>query len=118
MKAMASVLVVAATMLTGFAGAAQTPRPYPEAFSNNMRQHCLSSCSTNPQIRGREASCTSYCGCVVDETQRQIPLEVAMEAEKDYTAKQPNSPAVQRVRVVAGQCSGRYFAAPAPSTRR
>ena len=39
-------------------------------------------------------------------------------AEKDYTAKQPNSPAVQRVRVVAGQCSGRYFPAPAPSTRR
>jgi hypothetical protein len=118
MKAVASVLVVAATMLTGFAGMAQAPGSYPTAFSNNMRQHCLDSCRANPQIRGREASCSSFCGCVVDETQRQIPLEVAMEAEKDYTAKQPNSPAVQRVRVVAGQCSGRYFPAPVTSTRR
>ena len=118
MKVMASVLVVAATMLTGFAGMAQTPAAYPAEFSSNMRQHCLSSCSTNPQIKGREASCGTFCGCVVDETQRQIPLEVAMEAEKDYTNKQPNSPAVQRVRSVAGQCSGRYFPPPPTSTRR
>jgi hypothetical protein len=117
MKVMASVLVAAATLLGGF-GVAHAQQSYPASFANNMREHCLSSCSANPQIRGREASCTSFCGCVVEETQRQIPLEVAMEAEKDYTNKQPNSPAVQRVRVVGGQCSGRYFPPVPTSTRR
>jgi hypothetical protein len=117
MKAIASMLVATATMLGGF-GVANAQQPYPTAFANNMRQHCLNSCSTNPQIRGREANCSTFCSCFVDEAQRQLPLEVAMEAEKDYTAKQPNSPAVQRVRVVAGQCSGRHFPAPVTSTRR
>ena len=115
MKAMVPALIAAVTVLAAF-GPAQAQQRYPDAFTANMRQHCLSSCSTNPQIKGREASCSSFCSCFVDEAQRQLPLEVAMEAEKDHQAKQPNSPAVQRVRMVAGQCSGRHF--PAAAQRR
>jgi hypothetical protein len=58
--------------------------------------------------KGRQGLCTAYCTCVVQEAQANVPLEVAMQADKDLAAKNNQSDAVKRVNEVTTQCQSRF----------
>ena len=58
--------------------------------------------------KGREGVCQAYCSCVVEEAQANVPLEVAIQADKDLAAKNNNTPAVQKVGQVTNQCQARF----------
>ncbi|HJQ58163.1 MAG TPA: hypothetical protein VJ890_14745 [Vineibacter sp.] len=104
---LAMALVVAAT------GLSSAQQPYPTQFANQWTNGCLNSCQTNSLFRGKERLCPSYCGCVVQQAQASVPLEMAMQAEKDLAAKK-NTPEVQRVNDVVRQCQTRVLG-PAPA---
>jgi hypothetical protein len=107
---MALALVAAAV------SAASAQQPYPAQVSEQWRNSCLGSCQTNALFKGRERLCPSYCGCIVQEAQASIPLEVVRQAETDLEAKRSNTPALQRIGQVSNQCQTRVLGR-APSTK-
>jgi hypothetical protein len=114
MKSIWSIPLAFALVIAG-AGLASAQQPYPTQVTEQWRSSCQSSCQTNQLFRGRERLCPSYCGCIVQEAQASVPLEVVRQAETDLQAKRNNTPAVQRVNRVTNQCQTRVLgAAPAP----
>jgi hypothetical protein len=113
MKSVWSVPLTLA-LFVGGAGLAQAQQPYPSQFAERWSSSCMASCQNNTLYKSRPGTCASYCGCVVQEVQAKVPLEVAMQADKDLAAKNNQSEAVQRVNQVVHQCQSRV-AAPAPS---
>ena len=92
----------------GGAGVAQAQQAYPEQFANQWANSCISSCQSNAMYKGRESVCTAYCTCIVQEAQANVPLEVAMQADKDLAAKNNQSDAVKRVNQVTTTCQSRF----------
>lgn len=114
MKSLWSVPLALALVVVG-ANLAQAQQGYPTQFAEQWRNSCLSSCQTNALFKGRERLCPSYCGCIVQEAQATIPLEMAIQAERDLAAKNNRTPAVQRVSQVTNQCQARTLPQQQPS---
>lgn len=89
---------------------AQAQQRYPAQFANQWSNACLQSCKNNALYKGREGICPSYCTCVLEEAQAKVPLEVAMQADKDLAAKKHDTPAVQQVNQVTHACQSRFQA--------
>ncbi len=118
MKSVWSAALAFALALAG-AGLAQAQQPYPSQFADQWLNSCVSSCQSNDLYKGRQGLCPSYCTCIVQESQSSIPLEVAMQADRDWAAKNYKSEAVQRVGKVANQCQARIVPQqPAGLTRK
>jgi hypothetical protein len=105
------VILYSVLMVVGAGAAfAQTPQAYPPQFTNQWQNSCMESCKANALYKGREgAVCPSYCGCVIQEVQAKIPLEVAMQADKDMAAKNNESEPVRRVSQLVHQCQARFM---------
>jgi hypothetical protein len=97
-------LVIAGTSL------AQAQQRYPAQFANQWSNACLESCKGNMLYKGRSGICPSYCTCVLDEAQAKVPLEVAMQADKDLAAKKNDTEAVKKVNEVTLACQSRFQA--------
>jgi hypothetical protein len=108
MKSVWSVPLALALAIAGV-GLAQAQQPYPSQFADQWVNSCVSSCQTNDLYKGRQGLCPSYCTCIVQESQTRIPLEVAMQADRDWAAKNYKSEAVQRVSQVAHHCQTRVL---------
>lgn len=101
------------------AGAVQAQQAYPSQFANQWMNSCVSSCQSNALYKDRQGICTPYCTCIVQEVQASVPLEVAMQADKDLANKVEKSEAVQRVNQVTHQCQTRFAPQqPAKQTRQ
>lgn len=109
---------MAVALFVGGVGLAQAQQPYPAQFAERWSSSCMSSCQNNALYKGRPGACQSYCGCVVQEAQASIPLEVAMQADKDMAAKNNKTEAVQRVNQVVHQCQSRMSSQPAGAKKR
>lgn len=111
---------LAMALFAGGIGMAQAQQAYPAQFAERWSSACMTSCQNNALYKGKEGMCSSYCGCVVQEAQANIPLEVAMQADKDMAAKNNNTEAVQRVNQVVHQCQSRVTppSQPGKSMRR
>lgn len=108
MKSLRAIPLALGLALAGV-GMAQAQQPYPKQFADQWSSACLSSCQTNTLYKGREQqTCASYCGCILEEAQANVPLEVAMQADKDLAAKNYQSDAVKRVNQVTNQCQSRF----------
>lgn len=114
MRSVWSVPMALALAITT-AGVVQAQQPYPSQFSNQWMNSCVSSCQSNALYKDRQAVCAPYCTCIVQEVQASVPLEVAMQAEKDLANKNNNSEAVQRVNQVTHQCQARFAPQQAPT---
>ncbi|TXL76030.1 hypothetical protein FHP25_13140 [Vineibacter terrae] len=118
MKPLRSAWLAFALALAG-AGLAQAQQPYPSQFADQWINSCVASCKTNELYKARQGLCPSYCTCIVQESQTSVPLEVAMQADRDWAAKNYKSEAVQRVSKVANQCQSRVLPPqPASQTRK
>jgi len=102
------------------AGVVQAQQPYPSQFANQWMNSCVSSCQSNALYKDRQGVCAPYCTCIVQEVQASVPLEVAMQADKDLANKVEKSEAVQRVNQVTHQCQTRFAPPqqPAKQTRQ
>ncbi len=108
---MRSIWSVPLTIALAIAGAsvAQAQTAYPQQFADQWSNACVSSCqSGNTMYKGREGLCTAYCSCILQEAQANVPLEVAMQADKDLAAKKNDTDAVKRVNQVTNQCQSRF----------
>ena len=108
MRSVQAVTLAFAFALAG-SGLAQAQQPYPAQFANSFSNSCLESCRGSAGWKGREALCPSYCTCVIDEAQASVPLEVAIQSDKDWAANNRNSPAVERMRQVSLTCQSRVL---------
>jgi hypothetical protein len=116
MRSVQAITLAFVLALAG-AGLAQAQQRYPAQFANSFSSSCLESCRTSPGWKGREALCPSYCTCVIDEAQASVPLEVAIQSDKDWAANNRTSPAVERMRQVSLTCQGRVLP-PQPVNQR
>jgi hypothetical protein len=108
MRSVRAVTVAFALALAG-SGLAWAQQPYPAEFANSFSKSCLDSCRTSPGWKGREALCPSYCTCLMDEAQASVPLEVALQSDKDWASNNRNSPAVERMKQVSLTCQSRVL---------
>ena len=107
---MRSIWSVPLTIALAIAGVsiAQAQQAYPEQFANQWSNACVSSCQSNAMYKERQGLCTAYCTCILQEAQANVPLEVAMQADKDLAANNNQSDAVKRVNQVTNQCQSRF----------
>lgn len=108
MKSIWSVPLALALAIAGSSLAGAQQQQYPRQFADQWMNSCLSSCQGNTLYKGREGVCSAYCTCIVQEAQANVPLEVALQADKDLAAKKSDTEAVQRVSQVTSQCQSRY----------
>jgi hypothetical protein len=109
MKSVWSIPVAFALVLAG-AGLAQAQQRYPAQFANQWSNACQESCKGNSLYRDRAGICPSYCTCVLEEAQAKVPLEVAIQADKDLAAKKNDTEAVKKVNEATLACQSRFQA--------
>jgi hypothetical protein len=97
-----------ALVLAG-SGLVQAQQAYPAQFANTFSNSCLDSCRSSQGWKGRQGLCPSYCTCMLDQAQASVPLEMAIQADKDWAANNKTSPAVERMKQVSLQCQARVL---------
>ncbi len=89
---------------------AQAQQRYPAQFANQWSNSCQESCKGNTLYKDRAGICPSYCTCVLEEVQAKVPLEVAIQADKDLAAKKNDTEAVKKVNEATLACQSRFQA--------